>query len=103
MSLRRDGYPVTWASFQKAWALALPNIRSIIEKHDASLRVPLSVSRMEYVDALSAAACFRLYTDFVDLLYAEPLQHYVDKIRNQLAGVCIDSLFGWCDEAGDDG
>eukprot|EP00969_Alexandrium_andersonii_P357799 15449616-Alexandrium_andersonii.AAC.1 len=59
VSLRRDGYPVTWADFQKAWALALPNIRSSIEKHEASLRVPLSVSRMEYVDALSAAAYFR--------------------------------------------
>eukprot|EP00969_Alexandrium_andersonii_P242293 10700662-Alexandrium_andersonii.AAC.1 len=36
-------------------------------------------------------------------MYAEPLQQYVEKIRGQLAGVCIDSLFNWCQEAGDDG
>eukprot|EP00969_Alexandrium_andersonii_P116454 5148385-Alexandrium_andersonii.AAC.1 len=45
-SLRRGGYPVTWADFRKAWSLALPNIRRRIEEYLACLRVPLSVARM---------------------------------------------------------
>eukprot|EP00969_Alexandrium_andersonii_P050790 2231937-Alexandrium_andersonii.AAC.1 len=58
---------------------------------------------MEFADSPSASAYFRLCTDFVDLLFAEPIQQYVNKIRAQLSGVCIDSLFGWCGESGDDG
>eukprot|EP00969_Alexandrium_andersonii_P063705 2805604-Alexandrium_andersonii.AAC.1 len=58
---------------------------------------------LSQADTFSAAAYFRLYTDFVDLMFAEPLQQHVEKIRLQVAGVCIDSLFGWCSEANDGG
>eukprot|EP00969_Alexandrium_andersonii_P234252 10342920-Alexandrium_andersonii.AAC.1 len=55
------------------------------------------------MDSLSVAAYFRLYTDFVDLQFAEPLQQHIGTIRAQLSDVCIDSLFGWCSETGADG
>eukprot|EP00969_Alexandrium_andersonii_P168200 7436195-Alexandrium_andersonii.AAC.1 len=50
-----------------------------------------------------AAAYFQLYTDVVDLMFAEPLQQYEAAIRSQVSEVCIDSLFGWCSHGGGSG
>eukprot|EP00969_Alexandrium_andersonii_P036327 1591903-Alexandrium_andersonii.AAC.1 len=60
------------------------------------MNVPRSGTGMVQADVFSAAAYFRLYTDFVDLMFVGPLQQHVDKIRTQAAGVC---LFGWCGDA----
>eukprot|EP00969_Alexandrium_andersonii_P109941 4850584-Alexandrium_andersonii.AAC.1 len=50
-----------------------------------------------------AAGYFQLYTDVMDLMFAEPLQQYESVIRGQVSEICVDSLFGWCQEDGASG
>eukprot|EP00969_Alexandrium_andersonii_P238154 10512117-Alexandrium_andersonii.AAC.1 len=53
-ALRREGYPITWNDFRKAWTAAFPSIRARIEKHLKCLTTPLTASRLSCADVLSA-------------------------------------------------
>eukprot|EP00969_Alexandrium_andersonii_P372260 15481345-Alexandrium_andersonii.AAC.1 len=83
--LRRDGYPVAWSMLKKAWVGVMPYIMQRIEGYTLGLGGPQTEAGILMGNSVMAAAHFQLYTDVVDLMFAEPLQQYESTSRNQVS------------------
>eukprot|EP00969_Alexandrium_andersonii_P337576 14920516-Alexandrium_andersonii.AAC.1 len=92
MELRRDGFPVIWSEFKRAWSKSRETLGGGTERFKQ--RNNLGELAPEDQDCVACSAYFQVYTSFVDLLFAVQLQGHADFIRKQAERVCKAWLFG---------